>query len=94
MKLERRPSPSSSFLCNVRDKYGVKAGVIPAGRCALIRHLGSHDTLDKSIYYVYREWLPQTDEETRDYPCFFHYVNFIHEVDECDLITDIYIPLK
>jgi len=76
------------------NKYGVKAGIIPGGRCAVIRHKGSHDNLDNSIYYVYREWLPQSGEEVRDYPCFFHYVNLIHEVNECDLITDIYFPLK
>jgi AraC family transcriptional regulator len=76
------------------NKYGVKAGSIPGGRCALIRHKGSHDNLDRSIYPVYREWLPESGEELRDFPCFFHYLNFIHEVDECDLLTDVYIPLK
>ena len=76
------------------NTYGVKNGVIPGGRCAVIRHKGSHDSLDSSIYYVYREWLPKSEEEVRDYPCFFHYLNFAHEVDECDLLTDIYFPLK
>lgn len=75
------------------NEYGVKGGVIPGGRCAVIRHKGSHDNLEDSIYYVYREWLPKSGEEVRDHPCFFHYVNLIHEVDECDLITDIYFPL-
>ncbi|UVW33809.1 AraC family transcriptional regulator [SAR92 clade bacterium H455] len=76
------------------NRYGVKTGEIPGGRCAVIRHKGSHNNLDNSIYYVYREWLPENNEEIRDYPCFFHYINFIHEVDECELITDIYVPLK
>lgn len=76
------------------NSYGVKTGVIPGGRCAVVRHKGSHDTLEQSIYYVYREWLPNSGEEIRDYPCFFHYLNLIHEVDECDLLTDIYFPLK
>jgi AraC family transcriptional regulator len=76
------------------NEFGVKTGVIPGGRCAVIRHYGSHDTLDNSIYHVYREWLPKSGEEVRDYPCFFHYLNLIHEVDECDLLTDIYVPLK
>ena len=74
--------------------YGVKAGVIPGGRCAVIRHQGSHDKIDQSIYYLYRSWLPESGAELRDYPCFFQYLNFIHEVDECDLLTDIYLPLK
>ena len=76
------------------NDYGVKTGTIPGGRCAVIRHQGSHESLDNSIYYLYRDWLPQSGEKVRDYPCFFHYLNFIHEVDECDLLTDIYLPLK
>jgi len=76
------------------NKYGVKNGVIHGGRCAVVRHKGSHNGLDESIYHVYREWLPESREEIRDYPCFLHYLNFIHEVDEFDLLTDIYFPLK
>ncbi len=76
------------------NDYGVKTSLIPGGKCAVIRHTGSHDNLDTSIYAFYREWLPNSGEEIRDYPCFFHYINFIHEVDECDLLTDIYFPLK
>ncbi|WP_299197153.1 AraC family transcriptional regulator [uncultured Amphritea sp.] len=74
--------------------YGVKSGVIPGGRCAVIHLRGSHEKIDESIYYLYRTWLPESGEELRDYPCFFQYLNFIHEVDECDLLTDIYLPLK
>lgn len=76
------------------NQYGVKTGFIPGGRCAVIRHTGSQDNIDESIYYVYQEWLAESGEEVRDYPCFFHYLNFIHEVDECDLLTDIYVPLQ
>lgn len=76
------------------NAYGVKNGHIPGGRCAVIRHHGSHNTLESSIYHVYRDWLPQSGEELRDFPCFFHYINLIHEVDECDLLTDVYVPIK
>jgi len=76
------------------NNYGVKSGIIPGGRCAVVRHKGGFDNIDTSIYSFYREWLPNSGEEVRNYPCFFHYINFIHEVDECDLITDIYFPLK
>ena len=74
--------------------YGVQNAMIPEGRCAVVRHLGSHDNISDTVYYLYRQWLPKSGEEVRDYPCFFHYLNLIHEVDECDLITDIYLPLK
>jgi len=74
--------------------FGVKAGVIPAGRCAMAIHKGSHDRIGETVYQLYRSWLPQSGEELRDYPCFFHYLNFVHQVDECDLVTEVYLPLK
>ena len=76
------------------NPQGVKNGVIPAGRCAVVRHLGSHDRIGESAYYLYREWLPGSDEELRDFPLFFHYLNLLPETAEADLVTDIYLPLK
>lgn len=72
----------------------VKNGVIPVGRCAVVRHLGSRDRLDEGAYYLYREWLPQSGEELRDFPMFFHYLNLQPEVAEHELVTDIYLPLR
>ena len=34
------------------NRFGVKNGFIQGGRCAVTRHKGSHDTLEKSIYYL------------------------------------------
>jgi AraC family transcriptional regulator len=76
------------------NRYGVKVGEIPGGRCAVIRHIGSHANLEQSIYYFCRQWLPNSDEEVGDFPLFFHYINLMFDVDECDLITDIYFPLR
>lgn len=76
------------------NNFGVVNSEIPGGRCALVQHKGSHDQLDSKIYYIYEQWLTEHNEEVRNFPCYFHYHNFIHEVDECDLVTDIYVPLK
>ncbi|QSX34430.1 AraC family transcriptional regulator [Shewanella avicenniae] len=76
------------------NAVGVTNGEIPGGRFAVLRHHGSHDNLSDSVYALYRDWLPDSGEELRDFPCFFHWLNFIHEVDECELLTDIYLPLK
>jgi len=77
------------------NPQGVENGVIPGGRCAVVRHFGSHERLGESIYPLYRQWLPQSGEELRDYPLFFHYLNLIPDVpDEHELMTDIYLPLK
>jgi len=73
---------------------GVILKVIPAGRCARLRHLGSHDEMNDKIYYLYRDWLAQSGEKLRDFPCYFHYINLFPEVAEHELITDIYLPLQ
>jgi len=76
------------------NPQGVINKVMPAGRCALLRHLGSHDEIGDNVRYLYGTWLPDSGEELRDFPCFFHYLNFFPEVAESELITDIYLPLK
>ena len=74
--------------------HGVKLGIIPGGKCAVAVHRGSHNSICDSLYYLYQKWLPESGEDLRDYPCFFRYLNFIADVDECDLLTEIYLPIK
>ncbi|WP_167632160.1 AraC family transcriptional regulator [Mariprofundus ferrooxydans] len=76
------------------NPQGVKSGRIPGGRCAVIRHHGPHERIGDKIYYLYRDWLPESGEELRDAHLFFHYLNLRTEVEEHELITDIYLPLK
>lgn len=76
------------------NQQGVINKIIPAGRCAVVRHLGSHQRLGESIYYLYRDWLPGSGEELRDFPLFFHYLNLIPDTPEHELVTDVYLPLK
>ncbi len=68
--------------------------IIPAGRYAVARHVGSQDNIGDTVKALYRDWLPETGEELRDVPCFFQYHNFAHEVQESALIADVYLPLK
>ena len=74
--------------------FGVINGCIPAGRCAVVRHHGSHDSLSESARYLYRYWLPTSGEELRDFPLYFQWLNFVHDVAVHELLTDIYLPLK
>lgn len=86
-----------SVAASVPDNpWGVVNKRIPAGRCAVVRHLGRRDeaSLGKSIYPLYREWLPGSGEEPRDFPLFFEYLNLIPLVEEHELVTDIFLPLK
>lgn len=75
------------------NNFGVKNSVLVGGRCAKVQHKGSHDNIGETVYDLYQQWLPQSGEELRDFPVFFHYLNFVHQVDECELLTDVYLPI-
>ena len=76
------------------NEFGVKNAELPAGRYAVIHHEGSHDTMNDSIYQLFREWLPEQQEQAGDFPIFFQYLNFVHDVAEHELRTDILLLLK
>lgn len=75
------------------NPQGVVNKTIPEGRCATARHRGSHDRLGECAYYLYREWLPKSGEELRDFPMFFQYLNLMPDTPEHELITDVFLPL-
>jgi AraC family transcriptional regulator len=76
------------------NAFGIVSKTIPAGRCAVLRHIGSDDTLGQSISYLYAEWLPQSGEEPRDFPLYLQRVRFFPDVAEHEAMTDIFLPLK
>lgn len=76
------------------NPQGVITKQIPAGRCATVLHHGSLDRIADSIYPLYREWLPESGEELRDFPLFFQYLKLPPDTPEHELETAIYLPLK
>ena len=76
------------------DGTGTVSKILPAGRCAVLRHIGSDDHLHASISYLYSEWLPQSGEEPRDFPLFVQRVRFYPDVPEHEAVVDIFLPLK
>lgn len=77
-----------------KNSQGVISKKIPAGRCATVRHYGSTDRIGESAYYLYRDWLPESGEELRDFPLFFHYLKKMPDVPEHEQVTDVYLPLR
>lgn len=76
------------------NPQGVINGKIPTGRCAVVRHHGPTSQVGESAYYLYRDWLPESGEELRDFPLFFHYIKRVPDVAEHEQVTDVYLPLK
>ena len=76
----------------VENADGVMNKIIPAGRCALARYIGSRENVTASAY-LYETWLPASGERMRDYPIIFHYVNVGPNIPEHEMITDVYLPI-
>jgi len=75
------------------NPQGVVNKIIPGGRCAVVRHLGSRENVSAAPY-LYEVWFPNSGEALRDFPIFFHYVNVGLHVQEHEMITDVYLPLR
>ncbi|GBU12201.1 AraC family transcriptional regulator [Enterobacterales bacterium] len=76
------------------NPQGVICKSLPGGRCAVVRHVGSYDRISESVYYLYRQWLPQSGEELRDFPVYFRYLQLDEQLPENAQQTDILLPLK
>ena len=76
------------------NRHGVITKIIPGGRCAVVRHKGSPDHISGSVYHLYRNWLPRSGEELRDFPVYFEYLNLKVDTPEHELLTDVHLPLK
>ncbi|MCL9683868.1 AraC family transcriptional regulator [Legionella maioricensis] len=67
---------------------------LPAGRYAVTLHKGTRENIGDAVYGLYRDWLPESNEELGDLPCIFCYYNFDHEVAETELLTECWLLLK
>lgn len=72
----------------------IEAGTIPGGRCAVLRVVGNTDNLEPAGLYLYRDWLPASGEEARDFPLYCQRVTFFPEVPEHEAIAELFLPVK
>ncbi|MBC9880185.1 AraC family transcriptional regulator [Bradyrhizobium sp. INPA01-394B] len=100
---ERRPEQPSDYsidLCVGTDQpiagcgEDIKAGEIPGGRCAVLRVVGYTDNLEPAALFLYRDWLPASGEEARDFPIYCQRLSFFPDVPEHETVADVFLPLK
>ncbi|ESY79196.1 AraC family transcriptional regulator [Mesorhizobium sp. LNHC220B00] len=77
------------------DDEQMKAGVIPGGRCAVLRVVHNTNNLEPAALYLYRDWLPASGQEARDFPiyCQRHFSIF-PSVPVPDVVCELFLPLK
>lgn len=101
---DTRSTPAAEFRMQIcvgtdlaipHNDDGVVAGSIPAGRVASLRLLGTAgDDLEPAALFLYRDWLPASGEELRDFPLYCQRVKFSPLVPAPDAITDVFLPLR
>src|SRR5690606_24638714 len=101
---EREPANPADYsmdLCVGFDRpieangEGLKAGVIPGGRCAVLRYPGNTNNLEPAALYLYRDWLPASGEEARDFPIYCQRrLSIIPEVPAHEVVVELFLPLK
>lgn len=72
----------------------IEAGMIPGGRCAVLRVVGNTDNLEPAALYLYRDWLPASGEEARDFPLYCQRLAFFPDVPEHEAVVELFLPLK
>ncbi|NTV01335.1 MAG: DNA gyrase inhibitor [Chlorobiaceae bacterium] len=72
---------------------GILCTTIPAGRCAVLRHVGPDDTLGESIRRLVAGWFPASGERRRDFPVYLQRVRFVPEVPEGESVIDVFLPI-
>lgn len=101
---ERQPANPSDYSVDLCAETGqpieandeqVTVGIIPGGRCAVLRYPGNTNNLEPASLYLYRDWLPGSGEEARDFP---HYsqrrLSFVPEVSAHEVVVEVFLPLK
>ena len=100
---ERRPASPADYrvdLCVGIDRpvdargEDVKAGEIPGGRCAVLRVVGDTDNLEPAALFLYRDWLPASGEQVRDFPVYCQRLSFFPEVPAHEAVAELLLPLK
>jgi AraC family transcriptional regulator len=100
-RIPANPADYSMDLCVGTDRpidaddKQMKAGVIPGGRCAVLRIVHNTNNLEPAALYLYREWLPASGEEARDFPiyCQRHFSVFPN-VPVPEVVCELFLPLK
>jgi len=70
----------------------VREGEIPGGRCAVLRVTGDTHNLEPAAMYLYRDWLPASGEEMRDFPIYCQ--RFFLDEPEQGTAAELHLPLK
>ena len=60
----------------------------------MLRVVGNTGNLEPAVLYPYRDWLPASGEEARDFPIYCQRLSFFPEVPAYAAVAELFLPLK
>ena len=100
-RIPKNPADYSMDICVGTDRPittndgQMKAGVIPGGRCAVLRVNAASHNLEPAALYLYRDWLPASGEDVRDFPIYCQRrISLIPDAPVHDVVAELFLPLK
>lgn len=73
----------------------IQGGVIEGGRCAVLRYPGQTNNHEPAWLFMYRDWLPQSGEEARDFPAYVERKLVpITGTQAHEVVVELHLPLK
>ena len=100
-RIPENPADYSMDICAGTDRAidpgdpDMKAGVIPGGRCAVLRVVHDTHNLEPAALYLYRDWLPASGEEARDFPIYAQrHFSFLPDRPAHEVVVELFLPLK
>lgn len=101
---EREPANPQDYsmdICVASDRplnpgdAPMRADVIEGGRCAVLRYPGQSNNLEPAYQFLYRDWLPQSGEEARDFPAYVERKLMpIEGTQAHEVVVELHLPLK
>ncbi|QQR38746.1 AraC family transcriptional regulator [Devosia rhizoryzae] len=73
----------------------MQRAVIEGGRCAVLRYPGQTNNLEPAGLFMYRDWLPQSGEEARDFPAYVERKLVpVAGTQAHEVVVELHLPLK
>ena len=80
---------------NIELEDDLRKHAVSGGKYAKFLHKGSYESFPETYSYIFNEWLPESNHELRDEPCFEIYLNKDpRRTKPENLKTEICIPIE
>lgn len=79
---------------DIKTEGEIGAQTIAGGDYAITLHKGPYQNLEQTYAQLMGQWLPESERELDNGPCFEHYLNDPKTTAPEELLTELYLPLK